>query len=221
MWTKSPSPNPYLNEYGNPDAILNISLGETSFPDRPPILGFGAAFTESASLNYQSLSEIGKETLMELYFGKSGLGYTLGRVHINSVDFSVNAYSFDEVDGDFDLEHFDMDVTHDNQPDGMMDMIRRATSVLATAWKPVEIENAGGDSIKDGKLLMYASPWSPPAWMKNPTDNDDEIATHASGMNGSTEPSCLREGTGKDSRYAKAWALYFSKFITACTYDTL
>jgi len=222
MWTKSPPPNAHLNEYGNPDAILNISLDETSFPDRPPILGFGAAFTESASLNYQSLSEKGKETLMELYFGKSGLGYALGRVHINSIDFSVEAYSFDDVDGDFELKHFDMDVKHDNQKDGMMDMIRRATSVFATAWKPAEVEDGEetttgslANVTKDGNLLMYASPWSPPAWMKNPTWEDPKNATHASGMTGSTEPSCLREGTGKDSRYAKAWALYFSKFITA------
>ncbi|KAL3936239.1 MAG: hypothetical protein SGBAC_008397 [Bacillariaceae sp.] len=212
MWTESPEPDAHLNEYGNPDAILNISLDEAPFADRPPILGFGAAFTEASSLNYQSLSEKGKETMMELYFGKSGLGYALGRVHINSCDFSVKSYSFDNVDGDFELEHFDMDVKHDNQADGMMDMIRRATSVFETAWKATE---DGEETSIDGNLLMYASPWSPPAWMKNPTWEDPENATHAAGMTFSTTPSCLREGTGKDSRYAKAWALYFSKFITA------
>ncbi|CAJ1946768.1 unnamed protein product [Cylindrotheca closterium] len=218
-WAKSPTPpDAHVNEYGNPDAILNISLNDASFADRKPILGFGAAFTEAASLNYQSLSEKGKETLMELYFGKSGLGYALGRVHINSCDFSVKSYSFDDVDGDFELEQFDTNATHDNQKDGMMDMIRRATSVFERAWKPaaeVEGEEIDPTRLKDGNLLMYASPWSPPAWMKNPIyDVDPENATHAAGMTGSTTPSCLREGTGKDSRYAKAWALYFSKFIT-------
>lgn len=65
---------------------------------------------------------------------------------------------------------------------------------------------------------MYASPWSPPAWMKQPTWEDKKGAEHAEKMTYSTQPSCLREGTGATSRYAKAWALYFSKFIEACTY---
>jgi hypothetical protein len=217
MWTKTIKPDVHVNEYGSPDAILNISLSTQPFPDRP-ILGFGAAFTEASSLNYQSLSEAGKKTLMELYFGKSGLGYALGRVHINSCDFSIKSYNFDDVDGDFDLQHFDMNVTHDNQPDGMMDMIRRATSVLRTGWSPSDVNN---NTMADGTLLMYASPWSPPAWMKNPLPTDAIDATHAENMTGSTTPSCLREGTGKHSKYAKAWALYFSKFITACTFDSM
>jgi glucosylceramidase len=216
MWTKITKPDAHVNEYGSPDAILNISLSTPPFPNRP-ILGFGAAFTEASSLNYQSLSEKGKKTLMELYFGKSGLGYALGRVHINSCDFSIQSYNFDDVDGDFDLQHFDMNVTHDNQPDGMMDMIRRATSVLRTGWNHSDNDN---NTMADGALLMYASPWSPPAWMKNPLETDAINATHAENMTGSTTPSCLREGTGKHSKYAKAWALYFSKFITACTFDS-
>lgn len=211
MWTKTSQPDVHVNEYGSADAILNISLSTPVFPNRQ-ILGFGAAFTEASALNYKSLSEAGKETLMELYYGKTGIGYSLGRVHINSCDFSVASYSFDDEDGDFDLQHFDMNVTHDNQPDGMMDMVRRATSVFRTSWSKAESNN----SVADGNLLMYASPWSPPAWMKNPLKEDTVGATHAENMTGSTTPSCLREGTGKHSRYARAWALYFSKFITAC-----
>eukprot|EP00980_Cylindrotheca_fusiformis_P011379 scaffold2638_cov114-Cylindrotheca_fusiformis.AAC.7 len=211
LWAKTTPPNVHINAYGFPDSILNISFSTPSFPKRQ-ILGFGAAFTEASALNYKSLSERGKETLMELYFGKTGIGYSLGRVHINSCDFSVASYSFDDQDGDFDLHHFDMNVTHDNQPDGMMDMIRRATSVFRTGWS----QPATNTSMADGGFKMYASPWSPPAWMKNPLDKDAVGATHAENMTGSTEPSCLREGTGKHSKYARAWALYFSKFLTAC-----
>jgi glucosylceramidase len=204
---------------GLASTILQTKLGTdtTSSPykNRSPILGFGAAFTEAASLNYQSLSETGKQALMELFFGKSGLGYALGRVHMNSCDFSIKSYSFDETDGDFKLKDFDMNVTHDAQPDGMMDMIMRATSVFQTDWP---VTSKDGSVAVDGHFKMYASPWSPPGWMKNPTWFDSKNAEHAMGMEGSTQPSCLREGTGKGSRYAKAWALYFSKFISACKY---
>lgn len=212
-----------LNGYGAPDAVFRTDFRQPSFPNGPSIVGFGGAFTEAASLNYQSLSEAGKGRLMELFFGKSGLGYSIGRVHINSCDFSVQSYSFDETDGDFDLKDFDANVTHDAKTDGMIDMMLRATAVFGEAWTRRdngEILDSGG--VADGDFKVFASPWSPPSWMKNPSSYADLKAglAHASGMTGSTQPSCLREGTGKNSRYAKAWALYFSKFITACEWRT-
>jgi hypothetical protein len=209
QWASSSSrPDVKLNDFGVPDAILQLNLSHVAHSTRTtPILGFGAAFTEAAALNYDSLSAMGKERLMELLYGSSGLGYSLGRVHINSCDFSVKSYSFDETDGDFELHDFDTDVTHDVKV-GMVGMILRATSVFRTNWLST-------DGL-DGAFKMYASPWSPPAWMKSPTWEDSSDATHAKKMTFSTEPSCLREGVGPTSRYASAWALYFSKFITAC-----
>eukprot|EP00536_Pseudo-nitzschia_multiseries_P005494 jgi/Psemu1/318656/estExt_fgenesh1_pm.C_1030007 len=218
-----------VNGFGAPDAILKVDFQKRAFPDRSPIVGFGAAFTEASALNYQSLSEAGKERLMELLFGETGIGYSIGRVHMNSCDFSIESYSFDEVDGDFKLQHFDTDVTHDAQKDGMIDMLLHATATFETAWKDKDhdttttsssyklasYEDFGG--VKDGDFKVFASPWSPPSWMKSPHSEDDigEGRPHASGMTGSTLPSCLREGTGPTSRYAAAWALYFSKFIAA------
>eukprot|EP00537_Pseudo-nitzschia_pungens_P013130 CAMPEP_0172386720 /NCGR_PEP_ID=MMETSP1061-20121228/4183_1 /TAXON_ID=37318 /ORGANISM="Pseudo-nitzschia pungens, Strain cf. pungens" /LENGTH=875 /DNA_ID=CAMNT_0013116169 /DNA_START=116 /DNA_END=2743 /DNA_ORIENTATION=- len=220
-----------LNGFGAPDAILKVDFSRPAFPDRKPIVGFGAAFTDASALNYQSLSEDGKERLMELLFGESGIGYSIGRVHMNSCDFSIESYSFDEVDGDFELKHFDTDVTHDAQKDGMVDMLLRATSTFEAAWKDDKNNNNNNNNhksgssteendfgaVSDGDFKVFASPWSPPSWMKSPHAKDDIAAgrVHASGMTGSTLPSCLREGTGPDSKYAKAWALYFSKFVTA------
>lgn len=203
-----------INGYGAPDAIFRTDFARPAFPTRQPIIGFGAAFTEASSLNYQSLSEEGKARLMELLYGKTGIGYSVGRVPLNSCDFSIESYSFDEVNDDFSLKHFDMNVTHDAQKDGMIDMILRATAVFNAAWNATNIDTQG---IKDGDFKMFASPWSPPSWMKAPHSWKDKDAgvVHASGMTGSAQPSCLREGTGKDSKYAKAWALYFSKFISA------
>jgi glucosylceramidase len=207
-----------INSYGAPDAIFRTELDRPAFPDRQPIIGFGAAFTEAASLNYQSLSDTAKERLMELMFGKTGLGYSMGRVPLNSCDFSYKSYSFDEVNDDFDLKYFDTNVTHDAQKDGMIDMILRAVAVFNDAWKEENSEaDANSTGVKDGDFKMFASPWSPPSWMKKVWSKEDRKAnlTHASGMTGSAQPSCLREGTGKGSRYAKAWALYMSKFISA------
>ena len=67
-----------INGYGVPDAIFRTDFNQYAFPERQPIIGFGAAFTEASSLNYQSLSDVGKERLMELLYGKSGIGYSIG-----------------------------------------------------------------------------------------------------------------------------------------------
>ena len=145
--------------------------------------------------------------------------FSTGRVPLNSCDFAIGSYNFDEVNDDFDLKHFDTNVTHDAQKDGMIDMILRATAVFNDAWKEQKGQetdsNTGG--VKDGDFKMFASPWSPPSWMKAPSSWEDKVAglEHASGMTGSAQPSCLREGTGKNSKYAKAWASYVSKFISA------
>jgi hypothetical protein len=222
LWANNNNNLININGFGAPDAILRTNFSHVAFPQQPPIVGFGAAFTEAASLNYQSLSVEGKERLMELFFGKSGLGYSVGRVHINSCDFSVSSYSFDETDGDFELKHFDVNVTHDAQPDGMIDMVLKATAVFREAWGPTTTTiTSDHQGNTDGDFKLFASPWSPPSWMKAPWSVKDIQAgkTHATGMTGSQQPSCLRDGTGKDSPYAKAWALYLSKFITACKYN--
>lgn len=120
------------------------------------ILGFGGAFTEAAAHNWIRLSPRDRAEVMRLYFAKpseGGHGYTLGRVPINSCDFSVRPYTFDEVAGDRELEHFDTTVSHD-VANGIVPMIQAAQR---------EVAQRGG-----GALTMFASPWSPPAWMKIP-----------------------------------------------------
>ena len=109
------------------------------------IIGFGGAFTEAAALNWKLLSEDDQKKVISLYFDppeKGGHGYTLGRVPINSCDFSPESYSFDDVAGDVELEHFDTSVRHDVES-GMIPMI------LAAQEKVV----ARGE-----KLNVYASP---------------------------------------------------------------
>ena len=56
-------------------AVIDVDYSQVPFGDRVPILGFGGAFTEAAALNYGSLNEQGQSAVMELLFGKEGLGY--------------------------------------------------------------------------------------------------------------------------------------------------
>ena len=112
-----------------------------------------------------------------MYFGDLGIGYSLGRVHINSCDFSMGNYSFDDVPEDHDLVHFDHSVARDSK--AVIPMIRSAQKLV----------RASG-----AKLRLVASPWSPPAWMKM-----------NGAMNGSHSPGLREDCRDAWARYFASW----------------
>ena len=74
--------NPLKMKFQLPSAEIKIQFQKQD-TDRPPILGFGGAFTEATALNYNRLNGEGKKTLTELLFGKTGLGYRYVRTNVN------------------------------------------------------------------------------------------------------------------------------------------
>jgi glucosylceramidase len=163
---------------------------------RQTIIGFGGAFTEASAVNFQKLTPAAQKKVLEAYWGADGIGYTLGRVPINSCDFSLASYNFDDVDGDWELKYFDTGLAHD-WSNGMIPLIRAA---MATAR----------DSGSPYPMKLFGSPWSPPGWLKYPQDP----ATNPGGkhsMTGSHKPNGLIA-----SEVGKAtWALYMSKWVSA------
>lgn len=125
---------------GQEEHILNL-YDEVHYQE---ILGFGGAMTEATTLNLTRVEESLQKKVLELYFDKEkGIGYNFCRSTINSCDFSEDFYSYDDVEGDFSLEHFD--IAHDKET--ILPMLKEAGKVAED-------------------LLLYATPWSPPAWMK-------------------------------------------------------
>lgn len=108
------------------------------------IKGFGGAFTEAAGSTLLKLPEDKQEEIIQAYFGKEGLHYSLCRTHINSCDFSLGNYAYMEDPEDREMKSFSIE--HDFLY--LIPMILRA-------------QKARGE-----KLYMLASPWSPPAFMK-------------------------------------------------------
>ncbi len=106
--------------------------------------GFGGAFTESAQVTYDSMPEELREEFMTAYFDKEkGIGYNLCRTHVNSCDFSLESYNFDDTDGDFELKDFNID----RMRKGMIPFIKEAQGLAPD-------------------MKLFVSPWSPPGWMK-------------------------------------------------------
>ncbi|MDR1557663.1 MAG: hypothetical protein LBS88_11660 [Tannerellaceae bacterium] len=133
------------------------------------VLGFGAAFTESSAVNFMLLSPTQQQQVIELYFGKSGIGLNFCRTHINSCDYSVEDYTY-VADGDVELKTFSIDRERKN----IVPMIKAALNTNPDLW-------------------LYASPWSPPAWMK-----DNKIVI---------------QGGRLLPEYYPTWANYFSRYL--------
>ena len=136
-------------------------------------MGIGGAITDASAEVYAKLSKDKQQEFINAYYNpEKGIGYSLLRTTIHSSDFSSGSYTYIK-EGDKELKTFNID--HDRQY--RIPMLKEA------------IKTAGG------KLLLYVSPWSPPAFMKS-TNN------------------MLRGGTLLPEYY-QSWANYYAKFIKA------
>lgn len=109
------------------------------------IEGFGGAFTEAAAYTLARMRPELRDEVLRAYFDPNdGNGYTLCRTHINSCDFALGNYAYNETPGDFALQQFD--ISRDRR--WLIPMIKDARDVPGADFR------------------LLASPWSPPAWMK-------------------------------------------------------
>jgi glucosylceramidase len=137
------------------------------------LLGIGGAITDASAETFAKLSEDKQKELIKAYYDRTdGIGYTMARTNIHSCDFSSGSYTY-IAEGDKELKTFSIE--HDKAY--RIPLIRLA------------IEAA------DNRLLLFASPWSPPAFMK---DNNDML-----------------HGGKLLPEYYTAWATYYTKFIEA------
>ena len=108
-------------------------------------LGIGGALTDASAETFAKLPAARQTELLQAYFdAEKGIGYTLGRTNINSCDFSSDMYTYVQ-DGDRDLKTFN--IAHDERY--KIPFIQKAMAAAG------------------GKLNLFVSPWSPPAWMKD------------------------------------------------------
>ncbi|HON63327.1 MAG TPA: glycoside hydrolase family 30 beta sandwich domain-containing protein [Bacilli bacterium] len=106
------------------------------------IIGFGGAFTESASYVYYNSDHETKKRIIEGYFGQDGLRYNLGRLSVHSCDFSLNSYTYIE-ECDESLNSF----TIEREKIYVLPFVKAAKTLQPD-------------------LQLMAAPWSPPAFMK-------------------------------------------------------
>ena len=135
-------------------------------------LGIGGAITDASAEVFSKLSPDKQEELLNAYFTEEGINYNIIRTSIHSSDFGLGSHTYIE-EGDKELKTFSIEMDKKKR----IPLIKQAQAL-----------------IKDD-MVFYASPWSPPAFMK-------------------TNNHMLRGGKLLPEFY-QAWANYFVKFINA------
>lgn len=142
-------------------------------PDRKAqeILGFGAAFTDAACYLFHQLPSEVRDRLFRTLFTPSEMNLNVCRICIGSSDCSTAVFSYDDGSVDPDLKRFSIARDYEY----VLPILRHARSL-------------------NPDLFLFASPWSPPGWMKS---------------NGSMLGGCMRH------TYMPSYADYFLKFLRA------
>ncbi|MDD4199379.1 MAG: beta-glycosidase [Paludibacter sp.] len=151
-----------------------------------------------------------QDAVLTNFFSPDGdLRFSMGRIPMNANDYARDWYSCDEVPGDFQLKYFNID----RDKKAIIPFIKRAKR-----YNP--------------DMTFWASPWSPPSWMKvnhyysvrssskvNQLPPEAEVALYEN----TTEKDLTRYPRQltvndffiQDPRYLQAYANYFCKFISS------
>ncbi len=142
--------------------------------------GFGGAFNE---LGWSYLTtQAMKDEALQLLFGVDGCHFAWGRIPMGASDYAVDRYTLDETAGDYTMANFSID--RDKQK--LIPYVKAAQAV-------------------NPDLRFWASPWTPPTWMKSSPYQTPGNPVNA--FDGGSMKS--------DDQTLKAHALYFVKFIAA------
>jgi glucosylceramidase len=136
------------------------------------IIGIGGAITDASAVVFSKLPIDKQNEFLQAYYSDDGIGYNIIRTNIHSCDFSPESYTYVE-EGDKELATFSIDKDKEFR---------------------IPLINKAIDIIKD-EIVFYASPWSPPPFMKGRKD--------------------MLQGGKLLPEFYQSWANYYVKFIKA------
>ena len=156
-----------LTEVASGDA--DVTIDDSTVAQRWD--GFGGTFSERSGDYLSMLSSNDQVTALNLLFGRDGLRFNHGRIPIGASDYAIDRYTLDETPGDVSMSQFSIE--RDRQK--LIPYIKAALTVAPD-------------------LHLWASPWSPPTWMKS---------------NNSFDGGDMKE----DDATLQAFALYLTRFV--------
>jgi glucosylceramidase len=143
--------------------------------------GFCGAFNEKGWDYLSLLDESDRDRALELLFGADGCRFPMARIPIGATDYAMDRYTLDEVpSGSTDPRMDNFSIDRDEEK--LIPFVKAAQAV-------------------NSDLRFWASPWTPPTWMKDGPFNDD------SPFDGGSMKS--------DATTLRAFARYFVNFVQA------
>jgi glucosylceramidase len=143
--------------------------------------GFGGCFNEMGWTYIQTLSQADQTRALQLLFGADGAHFAIGRIPIGASDYATNRYTDDETANDTSMASFS--ISRDQQK--LIPYIKAAQAIRSD-------------------IRFWASPWTPPTWMKTGPFQSGGTASNFDGGNMTDSDSIL-----------KAHAQYLIKFVQA------
>jgi glucosylceramidase len=144
--------------------------------------GIGGAFNEIGAEAFSHLSALDRLALLKhLFHPEEGAGFSYCRTAVGASDFAFEAYSYSEVPEDFEQKHFS--IARDQQH--LLPLLRAAREM-------------------NPSLKLFASPWSPPGWMKQSGAMDRGTAH--------PEENRLKRDPTIHAAYAKYLTLYIQAY---------
>jgi glucosylceramidase len=136
--------------------------------------GFGGTFNEAGWAALADLDPPERERALGLLFDeRQGAHFVYGRIPIGASDFALDRYTLSERSDDYQMEAFSIERDRAR----LLPFVRAALAV-------------------NPRLRLWASPWTPPGWMK---------------QNGSTDGGRIRD----EPKILEAYALYLARFVEA------
>ena len=151
----TPLPSLSLNSTCSPPPPSTPTLTLDSSQPLQPLIGYGAAMTETTAYNFLLLKHRNASAYTQLLLSlfappPQGIALSFMRVPITSSDLSLPTpgWSYDDTANDTDLSHF-------NTSHGMAYQIPVLLDVMQV------VKQTGGE------VRLIGSPWSAPAWIKD------------------------------------------------------
>jgi glucosylceramidase len=140
--------------------------------------GFGAAFNEKGWNYLSMLSEEDRATTLNMLFSADGCNFAWGRIPMGATDYAMDRYTLNETANDTSMSKFSIE----RDKEKLIPFVKAAKQIKTD-------------------MRFWASPWTPPTWLKEGPFNDD---------------SAFDGGKMKtDATSLKALADYFVKFVQA------
>ncbi len=173
------------------EGTIDIDVSDTK---AQYIDGFGGCFNEMGWDALMTLTPQERDKVVQNLFSSQQSNYTYCRMPIGASDYGLGFYSLNDVADDFNMVNFN---------------IHRDRYILIPYIKAALQVNP--------EMKIFASPWSPPAWMKT---NNHYAGNSCNGTdyNGLPEEKITETPTTAfrmERGYLKAYALYFTKFLRA------